>query len=90
MNWLKSFNSKRTQICIVACAPSVIAIIQALASGQPIPMEHVYVVLGAVGIWSTSDSLRPTVKPATESDFDRIQRLLEDLQAKIDKSEVAK
>lgn len=90
MNWFKSLSSKRSQLCAIAALPSVIAIIQALSSGQPVPMEHVYVVLGAVGIWSTSDSLRPTVKPASESDFDKIQKILEDLQTKIEKSEVEK
>ena len=90
MNWLQALNSKRTQATLVAIAPSVLVVIQALISRQPIPFEHCAIIVGGIGLWCNSDATRPTVKPATSSDFERVQKLLEDLQAKIDRTEVAK
>ena len=90
MNWLQALNSKRTQATLVAIAPSVLVVIQALISRQPIPFEHCAIIVGGIGLWCNADSTRPTVKPATSSDFERVQKLLEDLQAKIDRTEVSK
>ena len=90
MNWLQALNSKRTQATLVAIAPSVLVVVQALISRQPIPFEHCAIIAGGIGLWCNADATRPTVKPATSSDFERVQKLLEDLQAKIDRTEVAK
>ena len=83
MNWISSLGSKRTQLALAVIVPAVMQIVQALMAGQPIPLEAVYIVLGAGGFWSVSDSIRPTVKPADAADFARIQKILEDLQIKI-------
>ena len=90
MNWLQALNSKRTQATLVAIAPSVLVVVQALISRQPIPFEHCAIIVGGIGLWCNSDATRPTVKPATPSDFERVQKLLDDLQAKIDRTEVTK
>jgi len=83
MNWISSLGSKRTQLALAVIVPAVMQIVQALMAGQPIPLESIYIVLGAGGFWSVSDSIRPTVKPADAADFARIQKILEDLQTKI-------
>ena len=91
MNWLEALRSKRTQATIVAIAPSVFLVVQALISRQPLPFEHCAIIVGGVGLWANSDATRPTVKPATVADFAEIQRILADLQANLSKpDEVAK
>ena len=91
MNWFQSLGSKRTQAFLAIALPAALQIIQAIIQRQPIPLEYVWVVLGSAGIWQVSDSIRPTVKPAEAADFAELQKLLEDLQAKLRKpDEVAK
>jgi len=91
MNWFQSFTSKRTQATIVAIAPSVFLVVQALIARQPVPFEHCAIIVGGIGLWCNSDATRPTVKPANVADFAEIQRILVDLQANLKQpDEVAK
>jgi hypothetical protein len=91
MNWISSLSSKRTQLALVVIVPALVEIVQALMARAPLPMNAIYIVLGAGGFWSVSDSIRPTVKPADAADFAQLQKILDDLQANLKKAnEVAK
>jgi len=86
MNWISSLSSKRTQVALVVALPALVEIVQALFARAPLPMNSVYILLGSTGLWSVSDSIRPTVKPADAADFAQLQKILDDLQSNLKKA----
>ena len=53
--------SKRNVVFVVTVAPIVWQICLHFKAGEPVPESLIQALVAAVGVWSVSDSIRPTM-----------------------------